>query len=257
MKALVCYKWIKDEADIVVDHASRTLNMDKAKYKISEIDMNAIELGATLNEQNNMEVAALTVGTSVNASTKNVLARGVGKSYYVETPELDSYASSKVLAEATKKIGDVDLILCGEGSGDQYSQQVGPRLAALLGYELVTYAAKVEVDGMEVTVERKLDDGIEVVKVQAPAVITVLSEINQPRIPGMKQILAAKKKSAEEITLSDLGFTTEQLDTPVKVTNVGPCIQDRKQIHMNADGVNIREAVGNLVALLKANKDIM
>jgi electron transfer flavoprotein beta subunit len=256
MKALVCYKWVKDEADITVDQASKTLNMERAKYKVSEIDRNALELGVTLNEQNGAEVVTLTVGHTVNASTKDVLARGAEKAYFIETPELDSYVSSKVIAEAAKKIGDVDLILCGEGSGDQYSQQVGPRLAAMLGYELVTYASNVEMNGTEITVERKLDDGVEVVKVQAPAVITVLSEINQPRIPGMKQILAAKKKPAEELALAVLGFTTDKLEAPIAVTHVGPSIQDRKQLRMNADGVSIHDAVEKLVETLKANKDI-
>lgn len=255
MKALVCYKWVKDEADIVVNETTKTLNMDKAKYKVSEIDRNALELGVTLNEQNQVEVVSLSAGHTVKASTKDVLARGAQKAYYVETLELDSYQSSKVLAAAAKKIGDVDLILCGEGSADQYSQQVGPRLAAILGYELVTYVSKVEVNGSEMTVERKLDDGIEVVKVQTPAVVSVLSEINEPRIPGMKQILSAKKKPAEEITLADLGIA-DQLETPVKVTKEGPSIQDRKQMRMNPDGTSVHDAVAKLVETLKANKDI-
>jgi electron transfer flavoprotein alpha/beta subunit len=72
----------------------------------------------------------------------------------------------------------------------------------------------------------------------------------------MKQILSAKKKPAEEITLVDLGFSADQLEAPVKVTKVGPSIQDRKQIRMNADGGSIQEAVGKLVETLKANKDI-
>lgn len=256
MKTLVCYKWVKDEADITVDQATKTLNMDKAKYKVSEIDRNALELGVTLNEQQSMEVVTLSVGQNVNASTKDVLARGAEKAYFVETPELDSFVSSKVISESVKKIGDVDLIICGEGSGDQYSQQVGPRVAAQLGYELVTYVSKVEVNGTEITAERKLDDGVEVVKVQAPAVITVLSEINQPRIPGMKQILSAKKKPSEELSLANLGFAAENLEGPVKVTKVGPSIMDRRQVRLNADGVSVKDAVEKLVETLKANKDI-
>ncbi|MBM4764683.1 electron transfer flavoprotein subunit beta/FixA family protein [Bacillus sp. B15-48] len=256
MKALVSYKWIKDEADIVVDQATRTLNMDKAKYKVSEIDRNALELGVALSEQHDVEVVTLSVGHTVQGSTKDVLARGAQKAYYVEAPELDSFVSAKVIAEATKKIGDVDLVICGEGSGDQYSQQVGPRLAALLGYELVTYASNVEINGSEITVERKLDDGIEIVKVEAPAVITVLSEINQPRIPGMKQILSAKKKPAEEFTLAELQFTDELLEAPLTVTKVGPSIQERKQIQMNVNGVSIKEAVEQLVETLRETKNI-
>lgn len=256
MKALVCYKWVPDEADIVVDQQNKTLNMDKVKYKISEYDRNAVELGVTLNENSGYEVVSLTVGKGVQASTKDVLARGIEKAYVVESEELDSSVSAKVLAEAVKKIGDVDVIICGEGSGDQYSQQVGPRIAALLGYQLVTYASSVEANGGELKIERKLEEGTEVVKVQAPVVVTVLSEINQPRIPGMKQILAAKKKPTEEFALANLGFTAEKLEAKIKVVNVGPSIMDRKQIRLNEGGASVKEAVASLVQQLKANKDI-
>lgn len=256
MKALVCYKWIKDEADIVVDTANKTLNMDKAKNKISDYDRNALELGVQINEKNDIEVVSLTIGQGVKPSTTDVLARGSQKAYYVEVPEVDSSVSAKIIAEATKKIGDVDVIICGEGSGDQYSQQVGPRLAALLNYQLVTYASAVEANGNEFIIERKLEDGVETVKVQGPTVISVLSEINTPRIPGMKQILSAKKKPSEELSLADLGFSPDKLETALKVANVGPSIMDRKQIRLNSEGISVKESVAELIHLLKENKDI-
>ncbi|MBY6276044.1 electron transfer flavoprotein subunit beta/FixA family protein [Symbiobacterium thermophilum] len=256
MKALVCYKWVKDEADIVVDPVNKTLKTDKAKYKISDYDRNALELGAQLNEKNNVEVISITVGQEVKSSTMDVLARGSQKAYYVEAPEVDSSITAKIIAEAVKKIGDIDLIICGEGSADQYSQQVGPRLAALLGYQLVTYASAVEINGNEITIERKLEDGIEVIKVQGPTVITVLSEINVPRIPGMKQILSAKKKPSQELSLDDLGFTPDKLESGMKVINIGPSIMERKQIRLNSGDVTIKDAATELVQLLKANKII-
>lgn len=256
MKALVCYKWVPDEADIIVDQHNKILKMDKVKYKVSEYDRNAIELGVSLCEKNGYEVLSLTAGKDVKASAKDVLARGIDKAYLIECDELESSISSTVLAEAIKKIGDIDVIICGEGSGDQYSQQVGPRLAALLGYQLITYAASVEVEGEQLKVERKLDDGTELVKVKQPVVLTVLPEINHPRIPGMKQILAAKKKPIEELTLSDLGFTNESLAASIKVMKVGPSIMERKQIRMNEGSVSIKDAVKALVQQLKTNKDI-
>lgn len=256
MKVLVCYKWVPDEADIVVDESTKTLHMDKVKYKVSEYDRNAIELGVSLSENNGLNVESLTVGKGVKASLKDVLARGIEKAYYVETEELDSSVSAKVIASAVKKIGDIDVIICGEGSGDQYSQQVGPRVAALLDYQLVTYVSEFKAEGNEFIAERKLDEGIEVVKVQTPTVVTILSEINTPRIPGMKQILGAKKKPTEEFTLSDLGIGENELTVGLTVKHVGPSIQERKQIRMNANGESVHEAATKLVQQLKANKDI-
>lgn len=256
MKALVCYKWIPDGADIVVDQANKTLNMDKVKYTVSEYDRNAVELGVALSEKNGFNVESLTVGTGVKSSVTEVLARGIEKAYYVETEELDSSASAKIIAEAVKKIGGVDLIICGEGSGDQYSQQVGPRVAALLDYQAITYVSSFVADGETFTAERKLEDGFEVVKVQGPAVVTVLSDINTPRIPTMKHILSAKKKPSEALALADLGLEKDQLESGLTVKGVGPSIQDRKQIRMNANGESVQEAVEKLIKKLKFNKDI-
>lgn len=107
MKALVSYKWVLDEADIVIDTEAKTLKMDKAKPKVSEYDRNAVELGVSLHEKEGFAVESITVGKNVKASTKDVLARGVDKAYYVEADELDSAAVAKVIAGAVKKIGDV------------------------------------------------------------------------------------------------------------------------------------------------------
>jgi electron transfer flavoprotein beta subunit len=256
MKALVCYKWVPDEADIVVDPSTKTLNMNKVKFKVSEYDRNAIELGVSLKESNGFTVESLTIGKNVKPSTTDVLARGIDKAYYLEAEELDSSAVAKVIVEAAKKMGDVDLIICGEGSGDQYSQQVGARVAALLDFQLVSYVSSFKVEGESYVAERKLEDGVEVVKTQGPTVVTVLSDINTPRIPGMRQILSAKKKPAETLTLEGLGISADQLVTGLKVISVGPSIQERKQIRLNANGESVKEAVGKLVEQLKANKDI-
>lgn len=256
MKSLVCYKWVLDEADIVVDTESKTLKTDKAKQKISEYDRNAIELAATLNDKFDIPAESLTIGKNVAASTKDVLARGIDKAYYVEAENLDSRAAAKVIAETVKKIGGVDLIICGEGSGDQYSQQVGPRVAALLDYNLATYVSSFTIEGEVFSVERKLEDGIEKLNIEGPTVVTVLSEINTPRIPGMKQILSAKKKPTEEIKLEDLGLAADQLAANNVVEKVGPSIQDRKQIRINEGNESAQEAAKKLVETLKANKDI-
>ncbi|MBM4762865.1 electron transfer flavoprotein subunit beta/FixA family protein [Bacillus sp. B15-48] len=255
MKALVCYKYVPDEADIVVDQATKTLNMDKVKSKVSEYDRNAIELGVTLGESSGFTVESLTVGKNVKASTTDVLARGIEKAYYVEADGLESSVVAKAIVEAVKKIGGVDLVICGEGSGDQYSQQVGPRVAALLDYQLVSYVSSFNVNGETFTAERKLEDGNEIVQVSSPTVVTVLSDINTPRIPGMKQILSAKKKPSEAISLADL-LSPDQIESKITIKKVGPSIQDRKQIRMNADGESVKVAVEKLVQQLKANKDI-
>lgn len=257
MKVLVCYKWVLDEADIYVDEKDKSLQFEKAKGKISEYDRNALELGAVLQETAGCQLLAATIGNKVQTSVTDVLSRGPENVYYIESPafqDADSSVTAKVLAELIRKIGDVDLVICGEGSSDSYSQQVGPRLAAHLGYASITYAGRVALNGSEITAERRLDDGTEVVKVNSPAVITVLPEINKPRIPGLKQILAAKKKLSTQMALEDLGFNQGDIQTAISTSRVLASVMERKQIRVNGNGENTAEAVKKLVDQLRAER---
>ncbi|BAF60613.1 electron transfer flavoprotein, beta subunit [Pelotomaculum thermopropionicum SI] len=257
MKVLVCYKWVLDEADIFVNEQDLSLNFDKAKGKINEYDRNAIELGASLKETVGCELYAATVGKGVKASVNDVLSRGPEKVFYMDSPGLDSLDSSvtaRLLAAMIKKIGGIDLVICGEGSSDFYSRQVGPRIAALLGYASLSYAVDVQVNGSEIIVTRKLDDGTEVVKVSSPAVISVLPEINKPRIPSLKQILAAKKKPSTSLALEEIGLTEADLATSLTFGDVAAAIMERKRIRIDEGCQDISEAVAKLIKQLRADR---
>lgn len=255
LKIAVCYKWVLDEADIVVDQENNALDIKRAKYKISEIDRNALTLGVDLKTNDGI-LLGLTVGPNVKSSVKDVLSRGADKAFFIESDELESSAAAKVLAAAIKKIGDIDLVICGEGSSDQYSQQVGPRIAALLDWNLVTYASDVKAEGNKLTAIRKLEDEVETIAVNVPAVLTVVSEINQPKVPGMKQILAARKKPSETVKIEELNMEKNALKTPVKVMDIGPAVMERRQIQLNKGDVSIPQAAEKLVGLLRKDKVI-
>lgn len=250
MKVLVCYKWVLDEADISINVDDLSLNFEKAKYKISEYDRNAIELGAKLQESNGCTLHAATIGHGVKASANDVLSRGPEEVFYIDNVKLentDSAVTAKLLAGIAKKIGDIGIIICGNGSSDFYSQQVGPRLAALLGYPSVSYATSVKLNGSEIIAERKLEDGSEYIKVKGPAVISILPEINKPRIPGLKQILAAKKKPSTSISLEEIGITESEIGTPIEVKKVIAAVMDRKQTRIGCDDMNAAEIASILV----------
>jgi len=255
-KIVACYKWVVDEADIRVEGKDRALNFDRVKYKISEYDRNAIEAGAKFNEEKGCQFLAATCGANVEASLKDVLSRGPESVSYVNDSalaEADSAVTSKVLAGIIKKMGQVDLVICGEGSSDGYSQQVGPRLAALLGYASVTFVNKIELTETGIRAERKLEDGVEVVEVNGPAVVTVLPDINKPRIPSLKQILAAKKKTAEKVELANIGLDLASCTPKQKTLRVSGTVMERKNVQINSDGMSIQEATKKLIQQLKAD----
>ena len=200
MNIVVCCKVVPDDQDIQVA-ADGTLDYSKAKPIVSAYDLNAIEAAAQLAAANEgSKVIAMTVGgADIDDSKlkKNILARGVDELYMTADDAckgLDAHAAAAALADLVAKAGEYDLILCGDGSADDYAQQVDVQLAARLGLPSVNGATKIEAGSGSVTVERTLEDVVEVVEAPLPCVVSVAPDIALPRIPGMKDILAAGKK---------------------------------------------------------------
>ncbi len=233
-KILVCYKWVLDEQDIRVNAADASLDSSRAKYKISDYDKNAIEEAVLLQEGQGATVDAVTFGgDAVKQSLKDLLSRGPDKVFYIADPsadKADGYVTAGVIAAAARKTGPYDLIICGEGSADSYNQQVAPRLAANLGLPSITYVQSLKLEGGRVVATRKLGDCTEVVTVEGPAVVSVVPEINKPRIPSLKQVLAAAKKPAEEIKIADLGLSPKQLTAKTVSLTVKGFVMNRKNI---------------------------
>ena len=249
MKIIVPFKVVPDDQDIQVTE-NRSLDFSKASQVVSAYDLNAIEVAARLAaEEEGSSVVAITVGsTAINDSKlkKNVLARGVDELIMVADDamaQLDSHATAQALAASLAGL-EFDLIICGDGSADNYAQQVDVQLAAALGFPSVNGVAKIVVKGESVEVERTLEDVIEIVEVPLPAVVSVTPDAALPRIPGMKDILAAGKKPME-VSGAEGSFTNS---TEV-ISTVAPEEVDRKLevVDASADG-----AIEQFAAALKA-----
>ncbi|MBU5406243.1 putative electron transfer flavoprotein FixA [Paraeggerthella hongkongensis] len=200
MKIVAAFKVVPDDQDIQVS-ADGSLDYSKAKGIVSTYDLNALEAAAQLAAANDgSSVVAMTAGpASIDDSKlkKNVLARGVDELFMAADDayaNMDARATAEALAALVGKVGAFDLILCGDGSADNYAQQVDVQLAAKLGLPVVNGATKIEAQGSSLIVERTLEDVVETVEVPLPAVVSVSPDIALPRIPGMKDILAAGKK---------------------------------------------------------------
>ncbi|RNL43882.1 putative electron transfer flavoprotein FixA [Paraeggerthella hongkongensis] len=200
MKIVAAFKVVPDDQDIQVS-ADGSLDYSKAKGIVSTYDLNALEAAAQLAAANDgSTVVAMTAGpASIDDSKlkKNVLARGVDELFMAADDayaNMDARATAEALAALVGKVGAFDLILCGDGSADNYAQQVDVQLAAKLGLPVVNGATKIEAQGLSLIVERTLEDVVETVEVPLPVVVSVSPDIALPRIPGMKDILAAGKK---------------------------------------------------------------
>lgn len=239
MQIITCFKIVPEEQDITVN-ANGELSFDRAKMTISNYDINAIEAGTQLVEAYGGQLVGISVGAAgINDSKlkKNVLARGPESLYIVADnclADMDTHQTATVLKAAITKAGQFDLILCGEGSADLYAQQVGIQLGQLLNLPTVNSVSKITIEGTTVVVERALESETEILEITLPAVLSVTSDINVPRIPGMKQILAAGKKATVAWSAADLDLcqpvrTVENLETKA------PQQAERKQDILEGD----------------------
>lgn len=238
MKIIVCYKCVPEEEEIVVRN-DRTLDLTKAQWKVGQYDLNAVEAGMKLMEEAGGEVLVFTAADEVvdnSKMRKAILSRGPAQMYGIRDGAMktaDSYATAGVLKAGIDKIDGVDLVLCGEGSGDIYAQQVGPVLGARLGWPTVNAVSKIMPEGDKLIVERSLEAGVEVLEVTLPAVICVTTDINVPRIPTMKDILGVGKKPFTIWDLGDVGGEAASVSETISI--LAPEQTDRLQIIFEGD----------------------
>jgi electron transfer flavoprotein beta subunit len=249
---IACFKWVIDEAYLKSD-SSGNIDFDWVDYKLSDYDKNAIEEAVRLTEEYGGEVVAVTVGTPDDTKgIKDALARGPGKAVFINDPAfagLESSQTAGILAEVISSRLKYDLIICGEGSSDLYAQQVGPRLAERLGIPSISYVTKVSLNNDTVIAERKMEDGIEVVTAPLPALITVSPQINTPRIPGLKDTLAASKKPVVQVQASELqGDFAPLLET----VGIRKADMERKCKYLSCDAKGIAE-MANVLQQTGAN----
>jgi electron transfer flavoprotein beta subunit len=252
-RIIVCLKQAIDVSQLKVDPSTRQLITAGAAKKISDFDKNALEEAIRIKEKiGNVEILTVTVA-SEDAKTvlREALAMGADKAYMIMDPsfkDVDTLGTAYILAEAIKKIGAFDLVLCGETSLDSFSGLVSSRLAELLELAHVSSVRKVSVEGDAVIAERALEDSIETVKVKMPALISVTREINQPRIPSLMMIMKASKKEIVTWTAADLKLQKEKLDAKIEVMEVLAPKTERKRVKIT--GETAQEIAEKLVKAL-------
>jgi electron transfer flavoprotein beta subunit len=209
MNIIVCYKLTPDPEDLEF-LPDGSLSIERAEWTIGSFDLNAIEAAVQAAEATAGKVTALSIGPAPVSNSKlkkDLLSRGPDELVLVADNALqdaDTHTTAQVLAAAIRKIGLPDLVVCGEGSADLYFQQVGVQLGELLDLPNVNAVARIQPGDGSIVVDRSLENEVEVLEVPLPAVVSVTSDINVPRLPTMKDILKASKKTVTEWTLADL-----------------------------------------------------
>src|SRR5262245_6729072 len=178
--------------------------------RISLFDEHAIEAALQLRETHGGKVTIVSLGPDfAQRAVKQAVAMGADDGILLKDAafeDSDTYATAYILAEAIKKIEAFDLILCGRQAADWDVGQVGLGIAELLGIPCVSIAQKIEVAENRLVVERLVEGGFDVMQVDLPALITVSNEINKPRYPTLRGIMAAGKKQIPTWDTTTLGI---------------------------------------------------
>ena len=253
LRIIVCLKQAVDVSQLKVDPATRQPLTAIAPRKMSDFDKNALEEAIRIKEKfGSVEIVTVTVtAEDAKAVLREALAMGADKAYVVTDAgfnAIDTLGTAHVLTEAVKKIGEYNLILCGETSLDSFCGLVGSRLAELLGLSQMTSVRKVTVEGDVIVAERTLEDAVETVKAKMPALVSVTREINQPRIPSLMMIMKASKKEIVPWTLADLNIQKDRLASKIEVVEVLAPKTERKKVMIK--GASMQEIAEKLAKAL-------
>ena len=220
MKILVAVKRVIDyNVQIRVKEDGTGVHTDNVKMSTNPPDDNAVEEAVKLKESGKAkEVIAVTIGEEKAQETvRKALAVGVDRGIHIKT---DSYVEPLGVAKILKKIVEKekpDLVFMGKQAIDDDCNQTGQMLAALLGWSQGTFASKIQLKDKIVQVIREVDEGLETIEINLPAIVTCDLRLNEPRYASLPNIMKAKKKPIEQIFVKDLGVNVTNRIQQLKV----------------------------------------
>lgn len=214
LSIVVCVKQTPSSTSVAVDPATGAVKTDGLPFGINPFDEYAVEEALRIKEKvPGSTVSVLSVGPArAEETVRAALAVGADEGALLSDPAFeggDSLATAYLLSLAVRKLAaskPVSLVLCGKQTNDGESGQVGPALAAWLGWPGASSVRKIgSVSDSAVSVERLMEDGVDSLKLPLPCVLSTTKEINEPRLPSLKGKMAAKKAVIQVWKAADLG----------------------------------------------------
>lgn len=198
MHILVCIKQVPGTTNVQIDPEKGTLKREGVEAVINPFDEYAIEEAVRLKERIGGTVTVITMGPpQAESALREAISRGVDNAILVGDRAFagaDTWATSYALSSAIKTIKDFGVIICGKQATDGDTAQVGPSVAEMLNIPHIAYVKKVEdITETSMKVERMMEDGYDLIETPVPCLITVVKEINTPRVPSLRGKMAAKK----------------------------------------------------------------
>ncbi len=227
MNCIVCIKQVPDTAEVRINPETNTLIREGVPSIINPYDLHAVEAALQIREKVGGKVTVITMGPpQAEEALRETVSMGVDEVKLISDRAFagsDTWATSYTLSKAIEKLG-YDIILCGKQAIDGDTAQVGPEVAEFLNIPHIAYVKKIEdVGASSIKVHRLMDDGYDVVESSVPVLLTVVKEINVPRLPSLKGKMAAKKAVIERMDSRSIGAEEENLGlkgSPTQVKNI-------------------------------------
>jgi electron transfer flavoprotein beta subunit len=230
MKIVVCVKQVPGTSEARIDPETKRIVREGIKAVTNPFDVYAVEEAVRIRDKVGGEVIALTMGPArADVVLREAISVGADRAVLLSDRAFggsDTWATSYALSQAVRKIGGVDLVICGKQAIDGDTAQVGPGLAAQLGWSQATYVMAVTGIAEESLVVRRMhEDGWDSCRLRLPAVLTVVKDINQPRVPTLRGRLAAQKMEIPTWGAADVGAELGKIGlegSPTRVVKTEP-----------------------------------
>jgi len=256
MNIIVCIKQVPETTEVRINPETNTLIREGVKSIINPFDMYAIEEGVRLKEKFGGKVTVLTMGPAqAETALREALSMGCDEAILICDRAFagsDTWATSYTISSAIKKINEFDLVLCGKQASDGDTAQVGPGISAHLDIPQVTYVKKIEeVKNGVMRVERMMEEGFEIIETPIPTLLTVVKEINEPRLPSLKGLMRAKNAKITVWTQKELNLDPQQIGLCGSPTQVIKIFTPPPRTGGQVLQGEISEVANKLVNLLK------
>ncbi|NLB34408.1 MAG: electron transfer flavoprotein subunit beta/FixA family protein [Elusimicrobia bacterium] len=256
MKIVVCIKQVPDTTEVRINPKTNTLIREGVESIINPFDLNALEEGLRIKEKMNGELIALSMGPpQAESALKEAIALGCDSGILLTDRAFagaDTWATSYTLSRGIRRIGEVDLIICGKQAIDGDTAQVGPSIAEMLDIPCITYVRKIEeIDKSNIKAQRMMEGGYHLLESSLPALITVVKEINEPRLPSLRGKMRARKEEIIKYSAADIVCEIDsigQMGSPTVVEKIfAPPVRDKGTMIKGEPS----EAAAKLVSELK------
>ena len=230
MKIVVCVKQVPATSDAKIDPETKRIVREGSKAILNPFDLYAVEEAVAIRERMGGEVIALSMGPeSAKNALIEALSMGADRAILLSDRAFggsDTWATSYALSRAIDTIGGVDLVICGKQAVDGDTAQVGVGIAAKLDMLQAANVLKVEsITSDSVTVRRMNERGWDIVRLQLPALLTVLKDINIPRVPKLHDARLARRAEIPIWKPEDIGADADKIglkSSPTQVVRTAP-----------------------------------